>query len=117
MYKNKIGHYPDNNHLEIRTNGLSNTILEKILIHKVVKNKLYIISEEGYAVINKEKLCKVYITIPEKEFVNGYSVDEQGNKSYYSRYIESEYIQYLCNFEEFSDEDQKIFNRLKNSSV
>ena len=111
MYE--IGHYSDSNHLEMHTNGLSETILKKITIHKVIKKKLYIISEEGYAVINEDNLCKVYVTVPEKEFVNGYSVDEQGNKSYYSQYIKNGHIQYLLAFNEFSEDEQKNFDKLK----
>ena len=110
MYE--IGHYSDSNHLEIYTNGSFDSILEKVTKYKIVKKNLYVTSEEGFAVIDKNNFCRVFITIPEEDFVNGYSIDEQGNKIYYSRYIENEHIQYLPNFEAFSEEEQKIFNKI-----
>lgn len=111
MYE--IGHYSSGNQLEIYVNDITENILEKVKAHKVIKKKLYVISEEGYAVINECNLCKVYVTVPEDEFVNGYSIDEQGNTSYYSRFIENEHIQYLSDFNEFSEEEQEIFNKMK----
>lgn len=111
MYE--IGHYPDSNHLEIYINGHIEQVLMRVKIHKVIKKKLYVISEEGYAVINKDNVCKVFITVPKEEFVNGYSVDEQGNKSYYSRFVDNEYIQYLSDFNGFLEEEQENFNKIK----
>lgn len=111
MYE--IGHYSDGNHLEIAVDGTFDTILERVTIHKIVNETLYIISDEGYAVINKANLCKVYIIVPENEFVNGYSVDEQGNQIDYSRFIENEHVQYLAEYNEFSMEEQEVFTNLK----
>lgn len=114
--KYEIGHFPNGNHLVIHRNGsigLIDAILEKVTTYKVKKEKLYVVSEEGDAVIDKNNLCKVYVTTPADEFVNDYTLDEQGNKSYISRYIENENIQYLSSFDEFSDEEQKVLNKLK----
>ena len=108
-----IGHYPDSDHLGIKTKEISDVILQKVLKHKVKKKKLYITSDEGYAVIDKNNLCRVYITIPEKEFVEEYSKDSQGNLIYRSRRIEDEHIQYLSDFDEFSEEEKAILNKLK----
>ena len=111
MYE--IGHYSDGNHLEIALDGTFETILENVTIHKIVSETLYIISDEGYAVINKSNLCKVYIIVPKNEFVNGYSVDKQGNQIDYSRFIENEHVQYLAQYNEFSMEEQEVFTNLK----
>ena len=111
MYE--IGHYSDSNHLEIYINGHIEQVLTRVKIHKVIKKKLYVISEEGYAVINKSNLCKVYIIVPKNEFVNGYSVDKQGNQIDYSRFIENEHVQYLAQYNEFSMEEQEVFTNLK----
>lgn len=111
--KYEIGHFPDGNHLEIHIDGLINPVLKNVTAHKVKKEKLYIVSEEGYAVINKNNICTVYVTVPSDEFVNGYSLDKEGNRSYISRYIEDENIQYLSAFDEFSEEEQEMLNKLK----
>ena len=110
-----IGHYPDSNHLGIKTKEVSDVILEKVLKHKVKKKKLYIVSGEGYAVIDKNNICRVYITIPDDEFVEEYSKDSQGNLLYRSRRIDDEHIKYLSDFYEFSEEELKIFYRLDKS--
>lgn len=111
MYE--IGHYSDGNNLEIAVNDIFETILERITIHKIVNETLYIISDEGYATIDKDNLCKVYIIIPENDFVNGYSIDEYGNQVGYSRFIENENVQYLSQYNEFSAEEQEVFADLK----
>lgn len=114
--KYEIGHFFDGNHLVAYRNGsigLLDTILKKVTNYKVKKEKLYIVSEEGYAIIDKNNLCKIYVIIPENEFISGYTMDAQGNKSYISRYVENENIQYLSSFDEFSKEEQKILNKLK----
>ena len=111
MYE--IWHNYDGNNLSIYENKISHNILEKIEGYKVKKDKLYIVSKEGYAVIDKNNLCKVFITVPDEDFVNGYSIDEQGNKEYYTRYIENTHIQYLSKFDKYTDEEQEMFNKLK----
>lgn len=114
--KYEIGHFPNGNHLVTHRNGsigLLDVVLEKITNYKVKKEKLYIVSEEGYAVIDKNNLCKVYVTVPEDKFINGYTIDEQGNKSYISRYIENDNIQYLSGFDEFSENEQKLLKKLQ----
>lgn len=111
--KYEIGHFYDGNHLEIYRNSLFDTVLKNVTAYKVKKEKLYIVSEEGYAVINKDNICTVYVTVPPNEFVNGYSLDKDGNRSYISRYIEDENIQYLSDFDEFSEEEQEMLNKLK----
>jgi hypothetical protein len=115
IWENKyaIGHYPNSNHLEIYINGLPKSILEKITKYKVVKKKLYIISDEGFAVIDKNNICRVFVTVSDDEFVSGFSVDEQGNKHYNSRYVKDENIQYLSAFDEYPTYEQKIFYKLK----
>ncbi len=111
MYE--LGHYYDSNHLDMEGNGISDVVLKKVKNHKVKKKRLYVISEEGYAIIDENNLCRVYITIPESEFVEEYSRDSQGNLLYRSRRIEDEHIQYLSGFNEFSDEERKVFRKLE----
>ena len=110
MYE--IGHYADGNRLEMFKGGLTDTILEKISKYKVVEGKLFIISEEGFAIVDKNNLCRVFVTVPTEEFVNGYSVDEQGNKCYYTRFLEDEHVKYLSELNEFSEEEQEVFSKL-----
>lgn len=97
----EIGHYPSGNHLEIYTDGLRKPVLRKVTKHKAVKKKLYILSEEGYAVIDEDNLCRALVTAPEDE------------SNCEKRSDENEYIRYLSDFDEFSEDEQAVFNKLK----
>ena len=97
----------------IETKESSGVILENIEDYRKLKNKLYITSEEGYAIVDKDKLCRVFVKVPGEEFVSGYSEDKEGNRTYISRRIENKYIKYLSSFEEFSEEEREILKLLK----
>ena len=77
------------------------------------KDKLYILSDEGYVTVDENNFCKVFITVPKEEFTSGYSVDENGNKTYFYRLVEDGKIVYLPSFEKFTEEEQKVLNKMK----
>ena len=110
-----ILHQSGDYHLNIFTRGLTETILEKIQKYKVIKKKLYVLSEEGYAVIDRYEICRVFITVPESEFVSGFYTDKEGNKTYISRRIEDEHIIYLSSYDDFTAEEKKAFEKLVSS--
>lgn len=107
-----IGHYSDGNHLSIETKDVNETILKKVVKYHEKKGKLYIVSDEGYAVIDKNNLCRVFITVANEEFVNGYTEDVEGNRTYISRKIESTNIEYLSEYEFFSAEEKDVFEKM-----
>ncbi len=61
-------------------------ILDDLIEYDSKGRCFYVISEEGYAVIDKKDYCRVYLTVSE----------EERDK------IESKYIEYLDSYEEFS---------------
>jgi hypothetical protein len=87
-------------------------ILFNVSDYKKIKDKLYVKSGDGFAVIDENNMCRVYVTVPGDEFVSGYSMDENGEKHYISKYLENENVSYLKSFDKFSDEDIKVFNSL-----
>mgnify|MGYP001025196664 FL=1 len=106
-----ITHLSDRNDLAVKNpkaKGLSMDNVLQGVHHKRKKNKLYIISKEGYAVIDETPCCRVYVTVPAEDFVNGYTTDSEGNKHYISRFIDNEYVEYLDDFSDFSPEEQEI---------
>ena len=117
IWKNmyEVWHNYDGDYLSIESKEIHDVVLKKVKKDKikVKKKKLYIISEEGYAIIDENNLSRVYIAIPESEFVEEYSKDSQGNLLYRSRRIEDEHIQYLSDFSDYSIEEQKTLNSLK----
>ena len=107
-----IGRYSDGSYLSIETKDVNETILKKVVKHQKKKEKLYIVSDEGYAVIDKNNLCRVFITVADEEFVNGYTEDADGNRTYISRKIESTNIEYLSEYELFSTEEKDVFEKM-----
>lgn len=110
----QIGHYSSGNHLEFHENGVIKTILKNVNSYKTKDNKFYVIAQEGYAIIDKENTAKIFVIIPESEYINGYSISENGEKEPYSRRIDSTNIQYIMSFDEFSEMEQKVLNKLIN---
>jgi hypothetical protein len=110
----QIGHYASGNHLEFHEDGIIKTILKDVNTYKEKDSKFYVITREGYAVIDKKNIAKIFVVIPESEYINGYSINENGEKESYSRHIEHTNIQYIVSFNKFSEEEQKVLNKLIN---
>ena len=109
----EIGRFVDSDYLLISNDDHTvDTVIKEVVSYKIEDEKLYIVSLEGYAVINKENLCRVYITVSSESFNSGYSLDSNGNKHYISRYLDNEHIEYLVDFTEYSLEEQKTLNEI-----
>ncbi len=89
-------------------------ILDDLIEHDSKGGCFYVISEEGYAVIDKNSYCRMYITVPKEDFEQGYKENPDGTTTDYTGYIESKYIEYLDSYEEFSEKERKYFDKLKN---
>lgn len=73
-------------------------ILDDLIEYDSKGKYFYVVAEEGYAVIDKNDYCRVYLTVSEKERDK----------------IESKYIKYLDSYEGFSEKERKYFDKLKN---
>lgn len=110
----EIAHLTDGNHLSMKEEvNMSEPILEKIIKYKKYNDKLYIYAEEGFAVINQDNICEVYISIDEEKYISGYTLDSSGNKKYISRRIDSKYVKYLESYNDFDANDLIVLNSLK----
>lgn len=102
--KYEIGHYFDGDHLSIKNEDYTfSNVLKNVKRHKVENEKLYIIFDEGLAVIDKNNICRIYILPPGGE----------ENELPEEQYIISEYVQYLSDFAEFTEEEQDILIKYK----
>ncbi len=110
----QIGHYYDGNHLDYHYDNfsLTDSVLENVITYKAKGDKLFVITEEGYAVIDKTNAARVLVTVPEDEFTNGYSVNDEGEKIPYTRFIDDPQIVYLESFDGFEAEEQKQFEKM-----
>lgn len=106
--KYEISKYSDVMVLDFYTDKENYAILYEITDFDVVKRKVYILSKQGYAVIDKDNKCKIFIVDLQE------SEDENGNKRFKSYRIDDEHVQYLSSFDEFSEEEKKTFEKLRN---
>lgn len=98
--------------LSAYSKNLDGDILKNVRNYGYTEDKIYIISDDGYAVINEENICKMYILLPQKQFKRGYEKDENGNRISSSKYVRHKKIIYLNSFEEFSKDEQIILKNL-----
>lgn len=109
-----IGRYIDGNHLFIWEEESYYRVLSDVKKHRVKGGKLYIVAEDGYAVIDKKDLCRISLTIPEEEFVKKTGADAAGNPIYISKRVDNSLIEYLDDFTDYSDKEQKILKQMAN---
>ncbi|MCD8090594.1 MAG: hypothetical protein LUD81_08260 [Clostridiales bacterium] len=109
----QLGHYSKSNYLEFHHGkSLVTPVLKEVITYKVKNDKLFVVTGEGYAVADREDTARVLVTVPDDEFINGYHTNEEGEKIPYSRYIDDPHITYLESFDDFSEEEQKQFNKM-----
>lgn len=107
-----ISDYSGNVILTILNKEIDEDVLGNIRNFEKVDGKLYIVSDDGYAVINEENVCRLYVTLTEEEFEKGYREDANGEKIPCKKHVDYEKIVYLNSFEEFFDSEQKILKKL-----
>ena len=110
MYE--IGHFPYDNELTVKTKDVSGDLLYDVKKHKVKEKKLYVVYESGYAVIDKNNLCRVFLTVPEGELLDIYSKDGKKKFTFQIEKVDEEHIIYLSDFNQFTEEERKILNNL-----
>lgn len=89
--------------LMIYIDGDEQVVLGKVTDHYIYNKTLYVLSDDGYAVIDNENNCRVFISTPQEEL--GYSSQHYGS-------IEDEHVKYLSSYEEFSESEREIFEKL-----
>lgn len=84
-----------------KNDGDCGVILAFVNQYKSKNGKLYVYSEEGYCVIDKnQNTAKVFISAEKQHFSN--------------LVVEDEAIVYLSSYDEFSEEEQEIFDGMRN---
>lgn len=112
----EIGRYGYENKkvLEVHKGGPFAYVLQRVTDYSVYENKLFVISYEGYAVIDKNKKCRVLITAPAKDFEEEkeYGINAYGEKMFYSGKTANEYITYIEDFDEYSEREREILSKM-----
>ncbi len=89
--------------LMIYIDGDEQVVLGKVTDHYIYNKTLYVLSDDGYAVIDNENNCRVFIFTPKEDLE--YSTQHYGS-------IEDEHVKYLSSYEEFLESERKVFERL-----
>ena len=93
-----IGKTISGHHFSVVIDDADGVVLSGVTHYDSKRGCFYVIAEEGYAVIDKNDYCRVYLTLPEEE----------------QDKIQSKYIEYLDSYEDFSEKERKYFDKLKN---
>ncbi len=93
--------------LDIYIDGDEQVVLDKVKEFDIDKKTLYVLSADGCAVIDNENNCRVFVFTPKE-------VLEHSGQNY--GFIEDEHIRYLSSYQEFSDSEKEIFDKLKKTN-
>ena len=89
----QINHYKSGNKLEYIKSDEKVLLLDNVRNYKILENHLYVIAENGVAVVGKNNVVKIYLT--------------SGNKFILDNVL------YLTSFDDFEDNEQKILKKLR----
>ena len=111
---------------KMRKNSLLKSVLTVLVILAIVAVRHFVFAPESaslenippyagepYVVIDDKNYCTVYITIPKEDFVSCYYEDKDGKRTFISRFIDDANIKYLESFNDYSEDEQKIFKKMK----
>ena len=105
-----------NHNLELQKADSAIIILENITKYEVIEDKVYMCSEDGYAVISENGTATIYINNYNSEANTESNRDAEicrnGKRIVFSKRYNDPNIMYLENFEEFSDGDRKNFAKI-----
>lgn len=113
--KFRIGKFDDNKvFVMYNEDKTMESLLCKVSKYKETKGKLYVISDEGYGIADsKTNTCKLFVCVPPRQFINGYTSDSEGIQHPISRFINDEHIEYLKSYDEFLSEEKNVFEKME----
>ena len=77
-----------------------------------MEGKLYVRSKDGYAVIDENNVCRIFVDQSVLQTTEEYTQDKYGNKIYSNQKVDKENIKYLLNYDDFSTKERDIFKKM-----
>ena len=114
----EINHCKDGNNLEYVYREFHkkerHILLESEFLYNICDNKMYVATKSGCAVIEEDSgICRIYLNKGyENEFSYDCTEDKYGYKIYGFQKFEHENVIYLSDFEDFSEDEKKILNKM-----
>ncbi len=90
-------------YLDIQTKKVFGAILEEITIYRKIDKKLYIVARTGYAVIDEDAFCKIYVNDESLFDANDHIIER----------IEDDHIKYFSEYSSFSPTERSNFEKLE----
>ena len=110
----QINHHKSGNNLEYVSvaDKESYILLKNISSYKIVEEKLYVKSKDGYAIVDENNICKIFVDQSIFQKSREYTQDKYGNKIYSNQKVDKENIKYLLNYDDFSTQERDIFKKI-----
>ena len=77
-----------------------------------MEGKLYVKSKDGYAIVDENNICKIFVDQSIFQKSEEYTQDKYGNKIYSNQKVDKENIKYLLNYDDFSMQERDIFKKI-----
>lgn len=110
----QINHHKSGNNLEYvsASNKEIYILLKNISSYKIAEGNLYVKSKNGYAIVDKNNICKIFVNQSVLRTTGDYTQDEYGNKIYSNQKVDKENIKYLFSYDDFSTQERNIFKKM-----
>lgn len=110
----QINHHKSGNNLEYVSvsNKEIYILLKNISSYKIAEGNLYVKSKNGYAIVDKNNICKIFVNQSVLRTTGDYTQDEYGNKIYSNQKVDKENIKYLFSYDDFSTQERNIFKKM-----
>ena len=110
----QINHHKSGNNLEYVSvaDKESYILLKNISSYKIMEGKLYVKSKDGYAIVDENNICKIFVDQSIFQKSEEYTQDKYGNKIYSNQKVDKENIKYLLNYDDFSMQERDIFKKI-----
>lgn len=114
--KFQINHYSSGNQLDMIENEKTIVLLENIIKYKKETSKLYIITTDDQAIIDKNNIAYIHIGSYNPNNDKDVEIETKGKVLIYSRRYESDHIIYLESINDFETSDKEILEKLINDA-
>ena len=98
--------------------GGDSTILRKVKKYKWYMGETYICSEDGFAIVDEQNKCRVFLNYTKEEMEQGYITDSDGYRWNFMGELEDAHydVKILYDFNEFTEKEQKILRKMNDNA-
>lgn len=98
--------------LYIESDGTRELLLSDIKTYAKFNDKLFAIGSDGYAVIDRKNMCRIFINMPKNEYKRGIVLNENGEKTWCPGFIKNSLVTYVNDFSSFENSEKQSLNEM-----